>query len=644
MQQFRRFVRGPVGKVLLALIILPFVISGFYGYFSSSGSQGAVAEVEGSKITDSYVKERTQRLRQMIRQQSPNVTPAMLDAFVRPRMVLEGIINEQLVAAAADKAGMAYSDVQAAKLIRANPAFEENGQFSEPRFESLVRTQGMTPRGYLNGLRQDHLSQQYREGLRATGFALPDELDADLRLLNQTRDLSYAILDVDTLKKQETASDDQVKAFYKAHQSEFIRPEQYKVRYLELTSADFAAQAKVTDAQIQKEYKARKEMRESSSTRREVADILIAVNDKRSEKEALARAQQARKELDAGKSFAEVAHSYSDDASTASNGGDLGMLSKGTLPPKLEAALDTLKVGEVSQPVVADSGVHLLRIVREDKQTMPPLKQVKDQIAADLEKSQEQTLLSEAVSKLEELVYEHTDLQEPAAELNLKVQSTDWTGLDDLPKALNDAKVRDALQSDSVAKQGHNSDLLEVGKGHYVVVHLAGTKPPEPKPIAEVSDDIRAQLKQQAALKHIKSIEQKARTAVKDQGANLEAVAKVMGAQVQSDANVARRAQKPAKALIDAAFGAPSPKDGKPAPVQFVSLSNGSLAAYQVTKVTEGSTKMTDDQRKQALNQLAQSEGQQSYQLVMQYLRETLDVTVHADRLKSDQPQDDSGQ
>ena len=93
MQEFRRFVRGPVGKVLLAAIILPFVISGFYGYFTGGGSDSTVAEVEGNKITRAYVNSRTQQLRQMLRQQSPNINESMLDSFIRPQMVLQGIVE-----------------------------------------------------------------------------------------------------------------------------------------------------------------------------------------------------------------------------------------------------------------------------------------------------------------------------------------------------------------------------------------------------------------------------------------------------------------------------------------------------------------------------------------------------------------------
>lgn len=625
MQQFRRFVRGPVGKLLLAAIILPFVISGFYGYFASSGSQGAVAEVAGNKITRAYVNSRTERLRQMVRQESPNASEKMIDSVIRPDMVLQGIINEQLVAAAAKNDNMAFSDAQAAQLIRANPAFQENGQFSQQRFQDLLANQGMSPRGYMNGLRQDHLSQQYRTGIRATGFALPGEFADQVRLQAQTRDIRYATLNVKTLRAGEKVTGQQVQTYYKNHQGDFMRPEQYKVRYLELSPADFKDKVKITDAQIQQEYKARKAMRESKSTRRDVADILIAVNGKRTEKQAIARAEQARKELENGKSFAAVAKKYSDDASTANNGGDLGMLDKGALPDKLEATLNKLKVGQVSQPVVAKSGVHLLKILKEESQTMPPLKQMRGQIESDLRSAKVDSLISQDASKLEDLVYEHDDLAQPARQVGLTVKTSDWAALDNLPAPLSNAKVRKALQSDAVAQQGHNSDLLQVGKNHYLVVHLAGTKPATPKPLSEVSDDIRGTLKTQAALKRIKDLGEQARAAVNKDGAGLEKVARLMNTDIQTKKNLSRGASDPAQQLVDAAFSAPHPQDGKPSPVQFVTLGDGSLAAFQVTKVTDGSVKgMSKDDKDKALQQLAQAEGQESYQDVMAYLRNTL--------------------
>ncbi|WP_101675248.1 SurA N-terminal domain-containing protein [Alloalcanivorax mobilis] len=638
MQEFRRFVRGPVGKVLLGLIILPFVISGFYGYFSGGGSQDTVAEVEGSKITRAYVNSRTERLRQMIRQQSPNVTESMLDSFIHPQMVLEGIIGEQLVNAAAENAGMEFSDAQAAKLIRANPAFVQDGRFSEQTFEQLVRAQGMSPRGYLDGLRQDHISQQYRSAFAATDFALPAELAVQRRLGEQRRDVSYASVSVNNLRQRMTASDQDVQAFYQEHKDDFMRPEQLRVQYLLLTPDLYRDRVKVSDKQIEAEYQARKSMRESASTTREVAHVLIAVDDKRDQKAAMARAEQARQALDKGESFAEVAKQYSDDSASAGKGGSLGTLGQGALPESLESALADLKVGEVSQPVVSDAGVHLLKVIKEDRQTMPPLDQMREQISADLAKGQADALLAEDLARLEELVYEHADLEVPAEQVGLKVQSSDWVDLENLPAALNNDQVRQALNSDAVRDQGHNSDLLDLGNGRYAAVRLQDTQPAEPLPLDQVRDDITAQLKLNKAREKAESLAQQAREQL-EQGADMDKIAALLDAPVQSEEGVQRGAEEPAPEVVDAAFSTPRPQQGQASQVQLVTLRNGDLMAFQVTAVEDGSADPLDQQQQAlALQEQARVEGQRSFRQINAYLRDSMDVSIHGDRL-SETPQ-----
>lgn len=640
MQEFRRFVRGPVGKVLLALIILPFVISGFFGYFTGGGGQDTVAEVEGSKITGTYVNSRTDRLRQMIRQQSPNVSEAMLDSFIHPRMVLEGIINEQLVIAAAKNAKMEFSDVQAAALIRANPAFVENGRFSDEVFEQLVRAQGMTPRGYLDGLRQDHISQQYNNAFAVTGFALPEELATERRLSEQRRDLSYTRLAVDGLRQQVAVSDQDVKAFYDENQSEFMRPEQLRIGYVLLNPEEYQDRIEINDDQINAEYQARKSRRENASTTREVAHILVTTDKDRDQKAAIARAEQARAALDKGESFAEVAKEYSDDSASAAKGGSLGTVSKGALPDSLEAALADLKVGEVSQPVVSDAGVHLVKIIKEDRQTMPPLDQLRDGIVADLRKGQAEAKLSEDVAKLEELVYEHGDLKVPAEQVGLKVHTSDWVDLQNLPAELNNDQVREALTSDTVREQGHNSDLLDLGNNHYAAVRLEETQPAEPLPIGEVRDDISARLKLEKARAKAEKLAGEAREQL-EHDADLEKIATLLGTQVQHKAGVERGASEPAEEVVAAAFSTVKPKEDAPSRIQLVTLGNGDVVAFQVTKVEDGDPQKLDaDQQRQVLEEKAQGDGQRSIRQVMDYLHQTYDVSVHADRLgRADQQQ-----
>lgn len=641
MQEFRRFVRGPVGKVLLAAIILPFVISGFYGYFTGGGSDSAVAEVEGNKISREYVSSRTQQLRQMLRQQSPDINESMLDSFIRPEMVLQGIINEQLMIAAAHNADMAFSDTQAARLIRNNDMFYENGRFSETRFERMVRAQGMTPQGYLDSLRQERLSQQYRSAFVATDFALEGELAEQRRLGEQRRDIRYVRLSVDSLRGATEVSDQEVADFYQQNTAEFMRPEQLRVRYLELTPEHYQEQVEISDKQIKAEYEARKQMRQSAATRREVAHVLIAVTDQRDETAAIKRAREAREALRQGSSFAEVAREYSDDAATARSGGNLGVVGPGALPNALDDALADMAVGEVSEPVISEAGVHLLKVLEEERAEMPPLDEMRDQIVTDLRNAQSDSLLAEDLVTLEELVYEHSDLQVPAEQLGLELKTTDWVSMQNLPAALDNARVREALNSESVREQGRNSELLEVAPGRFLALRLEDVKEAEPLPLAEVSADIRARLRLRKARARAETLAEEVREAV-EQGADLASVAKQLNAEVQEETDLQRGASEPAMEVVDSVFATPRPGEGETSPIRFTSLRNGDLVAFQVTAVEDGSVEALEpEQQRQALQELARVEGERSFRQVMAFLRESLDVELYPERLSQprEQPQ-----
>ena len=48
------------------------------------------------------------------------------------------------------------------------------------------------------------------------------------------------------------------------------------------------------------------------------------------------------------------------DCSSAKNGGDLGVFGPGTMQKPFEEASFKLKVGELSEPVFTDSGIHII--------------------------------------------------------------------------------------------------------------------------------------------------------------------------------------------------------------------------------------------------------------------------------------------
>jgi foldase protein PrsA len=75
--------------------------------------------------------------------------------------------------------------------------------------------------------------------------------------------------------------------------------------------------------------------------------------------------------LKAGEDFAALAEEYSQDPGSASNGGDLGYVSKGEMVPEFEQAAFNLEVGELSEVVQSQFGYHVIKV--SEKRTINDL-------------------------------------------------------------------------------------------------------------------------------------------------------------------------------------------------------------------------------------------------------------------------------
>ena len=79
--------------------------------------------------------------------------------------------------------------------------------------------------------------------------------------------------------------------------------------------------------------------------------------------ERLARQLQNAPEKKVDKLFEDLAAQYSDDPSTANAGGDLGWSTPGDYVAPFAEAITALEVGEISDPVRTENGLHVIRVV-----------------------------------------------------------------------------------------------------------------------------------------------------------------------------------------------------------------------------------------------------------------------------------------
>ncbi len=91
--------------------------------------------------------------------------------------------------------------------------------------------------------------------------------------------------------------------------------------------------------------------------------ILIKVNQVVSASEARRKLVELKERLDnKAAKFEDLARLYSNDG-TASKGGDLGWIYPGDTVPEFERAMNSLKPGEISQPIESPFGYHLIEVL-----------------------------------------------------------------------------------------------------------------------------------------------------------------------------------------------------------------------------------------------------------------------------------------
>lgn len=120
----------------------------------------------------------------------------------------------------------------------------------------------------------------------------------------------------------------------------------------------------VSDEEIEERYQ---EMLENRELEIRASHILFDLDDEET-------ALEVKQLLDDGEDFAELAQEYSEDPSAA-NGGDLGYFRSGQMVPEFEDVAYSLAVGEISDLVESEFGIHIITVT-----DIPTLEDKKEEI------------------------------------------------------------------------------------------------------------------------------------------------------------------------------------------------------------------------------------------------------------------------
>jgi len=628
LQQIRDRARGVFGWIILGAIVIVLTLFGFGAFTAFVSSEPTVAKVGKAEITRAELEQGIDRQRrQMLAAMGPDVDPQLLDDDRLGDRVLANLVQRTLLLEGARTAGMVVSERDVDRIIVGMDEFRSDGRFDPDRFRFVLGSAGLTPSGFRRGLTEDLLIEQLAGGLGETSFTTRREFSEMAELLLQERDTAWLRFDPERFEEEVELDEALLRDFYERHLDEYFADEQVRVRYVMLERDAIVDDVEVSEAAIRGAYERELEAFQAQERRR-ASHILINTGDARSEAEALAQAEALRERILAGEDFAELAREYSDDPGSAPDGGDLGMAGRDTFVPPFEQALFGLEsVGEVSEPVVTQFGVHLVRLEEVASSEPPSFERRRPGLLARLQEEGARTRFSEMRQELDTLAFETPDLEEPAETLGLDIREAGpFTRAGGEGLFANQELVRAAFARD-VLEEGYNSSAIEIDDGVVVVLRVAERERAHQRDFEEVAEEVRADYLAAESRRLAREAAEAALLRLQE-GAGTSSVAGLYGLDWQRQDGLTRNDMEVPERVREQAFALPHPalEDRS---IGSVELADGSQVVVLITDVRPGDpVALGSAEREQLRNILRNNLGEQEFESYRQALRRDLGVTI----------------
>ena len=613
-------------QIFLGLIALPFAFWGVDSYVRSSGAGSDLASVGDTKIT-------IQQFEQALRDRQDQMRQSMGDSFKPELMnspeirlgVLNSLIDQRLLLLEAGKNRLVTSDDALRDFLSSVPSLQEDGKFSMSRYETVLRSQGMSQPQFEARVRQDLTLQQLVGTVGSSAFVSLTQAEAMLRLQSEERQFSEFKISSGQFANKVKIDEAAIQKFYDENKNRFEVPERVKAEYVVLSLDALLPQVKVSDAEVKTWYDGHQDRYQEPEERR-ASHVLISSDGDAGKEKAKAKAEQVLKDIQKNPSrFAELAKQHSQDPGSAQKGGDLGYFGRGMMVKPFEDAVFQQKEGERSGLVESDFGYHIIKVTGIKAAKLRPLADVRSDIEGELRRQAATRKFAEAAESFNNMVYEQSDSLQPVVEkFNLKVQQSGWLPKNADPRMLaalgplGNEKVAKALFSDDVIKNKRNTEAIEVAPNTLLAARVTEHVPSSVQPFDTVKGDIGEYLKDQEAQAQAKASGE-ARLAELNQGED-----KLSWSASRSASRLQARQLQLPPAALQAIFKA----DVQKLPA-YVGVSTGdAYSLYKITKVIQPET-VNENQLKALRTEYASIVAQEDLSAYLSSLRSRYKIDIN---------------
>ncbi|MHB1013247.1 MAG: peptidylprolyl isomerase [Desulfobacteria bacterium] len=462
-------------KIILSFIALTFIWWGVGTY--SERDRNVAATVGGETITTNDLSEAVAGLEKSYREVYGSAfTPEMAKALNLKKQAMDSLIQRKILLEEAAKMGLSATDGEVQREIAAIPAFQQNGQFRDDLYRSVLSYNRVTPAEFEASKRVE-ITLKKVEALISAGALVP-ETEAKELFRVTSRKIRLLVVTADPAKVKAVApTEGEILANYEQAKERFRTPARVKLDVAAFTPDRFGREVNPSEAEIKSFYETNSD-RFRTEEQRLVSRIVLPFG-KKDRDAARKRAEEILAKASKGKAeFESQAKAYARGKVSEA------WLSRKDAGEALSAPLFQASVDTVVGPVELPGSFVLARVNRIRFPEALPLSEVRARIVEQIRHEKGKDLAVVKAYEAQPKAAAAKSVKATAATFGVPVVETGWVGAEGAP-GIPAALVQDAL----LLPSGEVAPVKTVGDAHYLFQVTAKEDSRVP-PLSEIRDKI----------------------------------------------------------------------------------------------------------------------------------------------------------
>jgi peptidyl-prolyl cis-trans isomerase D len=420
----------------------------------------------------------------------PSFSEKMIEELRLKEKIFDDLISKVLILQEGERLGLVVQDEELRRNIESIPSFQVNRQFDPRVYERFLRLNRMSTGNFEQMQRESLLLSKVANLIRLNGGKVSEDEVLETYLFENERiNLTFLKVNPEAFKGQVSVNEVEMKDYYQKHQEEFRIPNFLQIRYLIFRPSDAEGKVQVSSDEIKRYYDLRKE-RFTTPKRIRPREILIKVTPEdppQKVEEKRKRAEDILEKAKKTKDFGSLAKQYS-ESNTASKGGDLGWVQRGTLGEAVETMFLSMKKGDLSGVLRGGEGFYIFKMEEVVEEKAKPFEEVKDQILQTLKKEKAKAEASRRADDAFYSLFRSRDVEAYAREKGIPIKTTGfYREGEEIPEIGRDPSFHSSAVS---LKVGEISPVISIPPNFYILKLLDKKETRIPSP-EEVKEEVR---------------------------------------------------------------------------------------------------------------------------------------------------------